>query len=105
MEVRGRNGKWLRAGDWGAVQKVWLVVLFKFHARVGECRRKGNALIVIIINKLIAQHKCVRGKYGSGSGRRSVDGEKRMGCGELAVYFFFLNIEETSNVLNHLLVG
>jgi len=54
MEVRGRNGKWLRAGDQGAVREVWLIVLFEFHARVGECRRKGNALIVIDVDKLIA---------------------------------------------------
>ena len=32
-------------------------------------------------------------------------GKERADCGELVTDFFFLDIEETSNVLDHLLMG
>ena len=79
MEMRGRNRKWLGTGDWRAVREVGFVVLFKFRARIEEC--------------------------GSGSGRRSVNRKEGADCGELTADFFFLNIEEASDVLNHLFVG
>ena len=90
MEVRGRNGKWLRAGNWGAVREVGLVVLFQFCAWIGKCGRG---------------HDCVWSKYGSRSGRGSVDGKERADGRELVANFFLFNVEEMGNVFNHLFVG
>ena len=100
MEVRGRNRKWLRA-----VGKVGVIVLFKFCARVGECGREGDTLVVVSVVELVAYHKRLRCQYGGRSRRRSVDGKKGADSGELAADFFFLDVEKTSDVLNHLFVG
>ena len=67
-----------------------------------------NAFIVVDIVKRCAEvghHERVGGKNGSRSGRGSVNGKEGANCGELAANFFFLNVEETSDVLNHLLMG
>ena len=53
----------------------------------------------------MSQHKRVGGENGSGNGRGSVNGKERTNGGELVANFFFLDIEESSNVLNHLLMG
>ena len=90
MEVWGRNRKWLGAGDRRTVGVVRFGVVFKLGSGVGKCR---------------GRHICVRGKHGSGSRRGSVNGKEGMDSGELAADFLFLNVEETSDVLNHLLVG
>ena len=54
---------------------------------------------------MVIQHGCVRSKYSSGSRRGSVNGKERADSRELAVDFFFLNVEKASDVFNHLLVG
>ena len=89
MKVRGRNGKWFGTGNRGAVGEVRIVVVFKFGPRVGEC----------------GDHVSIWGKDGNRSGRGSVNGKKGAIGGELAADFFFLDVEETSDVFNHLLVG
>ena len=53
----------------------------------------------------MSQHKCVGSKNGGRSRRGSVNGNEGADCRELAVDFLFLNIEEASDVLNHLFVG
>jgi len=52
----------------------------------------------------VSHHKCVQGENRGRNGRGSVNREERADCGELAADFFFLDIEETSNVLDHLLM-
>jgi len=52
----------------------------------------------------MGQHKRVRCKNRSRSGRGSVNGKEGVNRGELTADFFFLNVEETSDVLNHLLM-
>ena len=89
MKMRGRNGKWLGAGDWGTVREAGVVVVFKFGSGVGECR----------------DHVSIWGQNSNRSWRGSVDGKERAIGGELAADFFFLNIEEASNVFDHLFVG
>ena len=89
MKMRGRTGKWLGAGDWGTVRKAGVVVVFKFGPGVRECGDYVN----------------IRGKNGNRSWRGSVDGKEGAIGGELAANFFFLNVEEASNVFDHLLVG
>ena len=54
MEMRGRNGKWLRAWNGGTVGKVGLVVVFELCSRIGKCGQKGNAFVVISVIKLSA---------------------------------------------------
>ena len=105
MKVRGSNGKWLWAGNWRTVGEIGLVVMLKFHTGIGEHGRKGNALIVIDVVELSAQHECVGGKYSSGSRRGSVNRKEGVDGRELVMDFFFLNVEEASNVLDHLFVG
>jgi len=105
MEVRGRNRKWLGAWDRRTVRKVGLVIVLEFCARVRECSGKGGAFIVVNVVELSTQHEHVRGKYSSRSRRGSVNWEEGMDSRELVMDLFFLNIEEASNVLDHLLVG
>ena len=67
-----------------------------------------NAFVVVDIVKRrteVSHHKCVGGENRSRNRRGSVDREKGADCGELAADFFFLDIEEASNVFNHLFVG
>ena len=90
MEVRGWNGKWLGAGDRRTVGVVRFDVVFELSSGVGKCG---------------GRHVCVGGKHGSGSGRGSVNGKEGTDSGELAADFLFLNVEEMSDMLNHLLVG
>ena len=105
MKVRGRNGKWLGTGDQRAVREVGLVILFKLHARVGECGGKGNAVIVIDVDELGAQHERIGSEDRGRNRRGSVNRKKGADSGKLVADFFFLNIEELSDVLNHLLMG
>ena len=90
MEMRGRNRKWLGTGNGGTVRKVGLVVVFEFSAWVEEHWRG---------------HISVGSEYGCGNRRRSVDGEKGSSSGKLMADFLFLNVEEMSDVLDHLLMG
>ena len=53
----------------------------------------------------MSQHERIGGENGSRSGRRSINGKEGVDCGELSVDFFFLNVEEMSDMLNHLLMG
>jgi len=53
----------------------------------------------------VGHHKRVGGKNRGRSGQGSIDGEERVNSGELAADFFFLDIEETSDVLDHLFMG
>ena len=89
MKMRGRNGKWLGAGDRGAVREVRVIVVFKFGPGIGEYR----------------DHVSTRGKNGNRSRRGSVNREKQAIGRELAADFFFLDVKEACNVLNHLFVG
>ena len=88
MEIRGRNGKWFWAGSGRAIRKVGVIVVFKFSPRVGK----------------YGDHRCVRGEDIDRSGQGSVNGKERAVSGEL-VANFFLNIEETSDMLDHLFMG
>jgi len=90
MEMRGRNGKWLRTGDRRAVGKVGFIVVFKFRTRIEEY---GGG------------HVSVGCQYSSRSGRGPVNRKEGANGGELATDFFFLDVEETSNVLDHLFIG
>ena len=89
MEMRGRNGKWLRAGSQGTVGEARVIVMFKFSPRVEKC----------------GDHCGIGSKDMSRSGRRSIDGKEGVIGGKLAANFFFLDVEEMSNMLDHLLVG
>ena len=89
MEVRGRNRKWFGTGSWGAIGKVRVVVVFEFSSRVGEH----------------GKHVSIGSEDGDWSRRGSVDRKEGAIRGELAADFFFLNVEETSNVFYHLFVG
>jgi len=53
----------------------------------------------------MSHHKCVGGKNGGRNGGASVDGKEGVDSGELAADFFFLDVEESSNVYDHLLMG
>ena len=90
MEVRGRNRKWFGARNGGTVRIIGFDVLLKLCSRIGKY--SGG------------RHVRVGGKYGSGSGRGSVDGKERADSRELVANFFFLDVEEASNVLDHLLM-
>ena len=66
-----------------------------------------DAFIVVDIVECRAQvshHEHVRGENRSGSGRGSVNGKEGVDCGELAANFFFLNVEEVGDVMDHLFV-
>ena len=105
--MRGRNGKWFRTRDRGAVRIGGVNIVHEFCPRVRSGWRGVNAFIVIDVVKHCAEvghHEHVRGENRSRSGRGSVNGKEGANCGELAANFFFLNVEETSDVLDHLLV-
>jgi len=53
----------------------------------------------------VSQHECVGGKHQGRNRRGSINGKEGADRGKLMANFFFLDIEETSNVLNHLFVG
>ena len=53
----------------------------------------------------ISHHKCVGGENGGRSRRGSIDGKEGMNSRELASDFLFLDVEEASDVLNHLFMG
>ena len=83
MEMGGRNGKWLGTGRWtvgvGRVNDV-----YEFVTRVGgKCVRDGDVTVR----------------------RGDVDRKQGVIERELAANFFFLNVEEASDVFNHLFVG
>ena len=87
--MRGRNRKWLGTGSWGTVGEVQVIVVFELSSRVGECR----------------DHSSVGSENSNRSQRGSVNRKERAVGGKLAANFFFLNVEETSNVFDHLLMG
>ena len=108
MKVRGRNGKWLGTGNRGAVQKTGVSIVSKLSPRIRQGGGRNDALVVVDIVEYctgISQHKCVGGKNRGRSGRGSIYGKERMDGGKLAADFLFLNVEETSNMLDHLLMG
>ena len=108
MEMRGRNRKWLRAGNGGTIQIVGVNVAFQFSTRVSQVGRGVDAFIIIDVVEHCAQvghHECVWSENRGRNRRGSVDGEKGADCRELMVDFFFLDVEETSDVVDHLLVG
>jgi len=108
MEVRGRNRKWLRTGNRRAVRVVGVSVVGQFCPRVTQVGGGVNAFVVVDIIERCAQmshHERVGGENGSRSGGRSIDREERVDYRELVVDFFFLNVEEASDVLDHLFVG
>ena len=90
MEVRGRNGKWLGAGNRRTVGNIGLIVLLKLHARIEEC---GGG------------HVCIGYKYSNRSRRGPVNGKEGADGRELAADFFFLNVEEAGDVFDHLFMG
>jgi len=107
MEMRGRNGKWFGAGNRGTVWVVGVDIVFQFSPRVSQVGRGVDAFVVINVIEgctQVSHHKCVGGENRGRSRRRSVNGEKGADCGEVTADFFFLDIEEASNVLNHLFV-
>ena len=64
--------------------------MFKLCARIEKCR--GGCI-------------CVGHKYGGRSRRGPVNGKEGVDSGELVADFLFFNIEEASDVLNHLFMG
>jgi len=108
MEMRGRNRKWLGTGNRRrAVGVGWVNIVHEFCPRVCSRWRGMNAFVIIDIIEhcvKVGHHECVGGENRGGSRRGSVDRKERAGCGELAANFFFLNVEEASNMLDHLFV-
>ena len=67
-----------------------------------------DAFVVVDVVERRAQvshHERVGGENGSRNGGRSIDWEEGADCGELAMDFLFLDIEETSDVFDHLFMG
>jgi len=67
-----------------------------------------DAFIIIDVVKRcteVGHHERVGSEYGGRSGRGPVNREERASSRKLAVDFFFLDIEETSDMLDHLLMG
>jgi len=108
MEVRGRNGEWLRAGNGRIVRVGWVDMVREFCPRICGRRRGMDAFVIIDIVKRhtkVGHHECVRGENRGGSRRGLVNGKEGVDCRELMANFFFLNVEEVGDVLNHLLMG
>jgi len=66
-----------------------------------------DAFVVIDVIERCAQvshHECVGGENRGRNGRGSVNWKEGVDCRELLADFFFLDVEEVSDVLNHLLV-
>jgi len=53
----------------------------------------------------VSHHKRVGGENRGRNERGSINGKEGVDSRELAADFFFLNVEEAGNMLNHLLVG
>ena len=67
-----------------------------------------DAFIIIDIIECRAQmshHKCIGGEDRGRSGRGPVDRKEGVDGRELAAYFLFLNVEELSDMYDHLLMG
>jgi len=67
-----------------------------------------NAFVVVNVVECRAQlghHKHVGGKNGGRNGRGSIDGKEGVDSRELVADFFFFDIEETSDMLDHLFMG
>ena len=78
MEVRGRNGKWFRAGNGGTIWIVGVDAAFQFSTGVPQIGRGINAFVVVDVverHTQVAYYKCVWGKNGGRNGRGSVNGE------------------------------
>jgi len=108
MEVRGRNGEWLRAGNGRTVRVGWVDMVCEFCPRICGGWRGMDAFVIINVIKRCAKvghYECVGGENRGRSRRGLVNGKEGADCGELAADFFCLDVEESSNVLDHLLVG
>jgi len=108
MEVRGRNGKWFGTGNGRTVRVGWVDIVCKFCPRICGGWRGMDAFVIVDVIEHRAQvghHEHVRSEDGSGNRGAPVDGKEGADSGELMSHFFFLNVEETSNVLNHLFMG
>ena len=108
MKVRGRNGKWLGTGNRGVVWVIGVNMVCQFGP--GIALVGGGMDVFVILNIIerraqVGHHECIRSEDRSRSGRGLVNRKEGTNGGELAVDFFFLNVEETSDVLNHLLMG
>ena len=86
MKMRGRNGKWFRAGDRGTVRKIGIIVALKFGSGIGERR----------------DHVSIWSEDGNRSRRGPVNGKEGAVGRELAANFFFFYVEKTSDVFDHL---
>jgi len=107
MKMRGRNRKWLRAGNRRTVWVVRVDVVFQFSAGVPHVGGGVDTFVVINVverRTQVSHHGCVRSKYRGRSRRGSVNGKEGVDSRELAVDFFFLDIEEVGNVFDHLFV-
>ena len=89
VEMRGRNGKWLRTGNRRAIWVVGVNVIGQFGPRIAQ----------------VSHHERVRSKNGGRNRWGSVNGKEGVDGGKLAADFFFLNIEEAGDMLDHLLMG
>ena len=108
MEMRGRNGKWFGAGNGRTVRIDWVDVVRELCPRICSWWRGMNAFIVIDVvegGAHMSQHEHVRGENRGRNGRGLVDGKEGADCGKLTADFFFLNVEEASDVLDHLFMG
>jgi len=108
MEVRGRNGKWLGTQNGRTVGVSWVDIVCKFCPRIRSWWRGMDAFVIINIVERCAEighHKHVGGEDRGRSGRGSINGKEQADGRKLAADFCFLDIEEASDVLDHLLVG
>jgi len=108
MEVRGRNREWLGARNGRTVRVSWVIIVRKFCPRVCGGRRGMDAFVIVGIVEHragVSHHECVGGENRGRSRRGLVNGKEGVDCGELAVDFFFLNVEELSDVYDHLFMG
>jgi len=108
MEVRGRNGKWLRAGNGGTVRVGWVNIVREFCSRICGRRRGMDAFVIIDVIERHAEmghHECVRGENRGRNGRGLVNRKEGVDCGELAANFFFFDIEKLGDVYDHLFMG
>ena len=105
--MRGRNRKWFGTWDGRTVGIDWVDVSFKFCSGVRQCRRQNDAFVVVDIIECctgVSYRECIGGENRGGSRRGSVNRKEGANCGKLVADFFFLNVEEMSDVVDHLLM-
>jgi len=108
MEVRGRNGKWLGTGNGRTVRVVGVVVVYQLSPQVRRGWGGMDAFVVVDVVERrveVGHHEYIGGKNRGRSRRGSINRKEGADCGELTANFFFLNVEELSDVYNYLLVG